>query len=196
MNDVEFHRMIGIIGHSFTHTPKLTKEFLAALLARIEHIDGRHCEQITARVCDLEKFPENLGSTILGIWRSLDPAAAVPDDSRDRFASKCPVCDPGPWQGQIVAFKRNQDGTISKTFFDCPRCKPSSQYAASREQIAGRGYIVPRTQWDVATHYYRMFAANNPDLARRVGPRMGELLADPRRMVVALRETPDERGVE
>ena len=196
MNNDEFSRMVGQIAHSFTHAPRLTKEFLEALYCRIKDIDGKHCGHITSRICDLEKFPENLGSAIIGVWRSLDPSAAAPAEDRDRFTTSCPICDPARWQGQIVAFKKTPTGAVEKFYFDCPRCKPSSQHKGTREQIASWGYIVPPTQWDVSKFYFRMFAANNKDLVRRVGPHMGELLSSPKRAALAAAETPDEQGID
>ncbi|MDQ7835497.1 MAG: hypothetical protein RDU24_08955 [Humidesulfovibrio sp.] len=194
MNSEEFSKMVGTIAHSFTKAPKLTKDYLSALWDRVGHIDGRHCGQIAARLSAQEEFPNNLGNAILGAFRSLDPEAAVPSDERERFSTKCSECDPGAWKGQIVAFKKNDQGGVDKFYFDCPLCRPSGQFAASRVQIAERGYIVPPTQWDVAKFYFRMFVANNQDLVRRVNVRFDELLADPRRCAAALRETPDERG--
>lgn len=193
MNSDDFSKMVGIIAHSFTKAPKLTKEYLGVLYERVGHIDGKHCEHIANRVASMEEFPGNLGNVILGIHRTLDPAAAAPSDMRERFATRCTVCDPGLWQGQIVAFKKNDAGGVDKFYFDCSRCRPNGQYAASREQIAERGYIVPPTQWDVAKYYYRMFAANNPAMVRRQDLRFDDLLANPRALAHAAREEVDPR---
>lgn len=196
MNNDNFSHMVGQIAHSFTKAPRLTKEFLEALYCRVKDIDDRHCAHITSRICDLEKFPENLGSAIIGVWRSLDPSASAPAENRDRFTTRCSICDPGPWQGQIRAYKKTPTGAVEKFFFDCPKCKPGSQHRGAREQIAAWGYIVPPTQWDVSKYEFRMFAANNHETYRRMGSLFEGLLASPKRTAGACAETPDEQGID
>lgn len=152
---------------------------------RVCMVPSRHVKPITDRLCDRERMPDNLSKAILDAWTTLAPGEACESEDKDRFTTRCAVCDPGPWQGQIRAYKKTPTGLVGKFYFDCPLCKPSSQHQGTREQIASWGYIVPPTQWDVSKHEFRMFAANDVDgLIARLGISFCGLLQSTRRMAL------------
>jgi len=190
MTDIEFANLLRKIGHCFVRAPKISKEVADLAFEMCGHIEASHCDAILRRFASLEKFPENLGNSIYAAYCAAVPLgqrSSVGDPARPKF---CPICDPGPWQGKIVAFQKEADGSVLKFFFDCPRCNPGSPHKATREQITSLGYIVPPKPSDVAKYYYRMFVANNPMTVQRNGTCFHDLLGDPRRLSQAAAPLP------
>lgn len=160
---------------------------------RVRHILSRHCVQITKRLEDMDKMPDNLAKTIQDIASVLAPEHG---EEAGKWINPCPECDPGRWKGQIVYFTRLPDGSIAKHFTDCALCRPASANKGTRKELAAIGVMVPPTAAEVGAWYFRMFQANNPGAASGSGHDLSGLLGNKNRAALAAAETPDEQGVD
>lgn len=163
---------------------------------RVQRVPSKHVKAITEYIENLEKFPANLGNSIFSAWSAVAPQEANGDEDQGKWTNTCSECDPGPWKGLIVCWSRREDGTLAKFKYPCAVCQPSSARKSTRAELAAIGLMVPPNQAAVKYWHWRAFRANWKELAERVDTMFGGMLIDPRRMMLAAGETPDERGLD
>ena len=153
MNGALFEDMARTIYATFGRTPPQA-DIQSVLFRQVRHIPDEACAYLTARICDLDRLPQNLGRELRNAWadwRAAHPRRAARRDCPDcrnagvrhvwgptetgwrHFAVPCPACAPGAGPEAERRAPDHRGGDADRASFSASAADGTAPFSASPE---------------------------------------------------------------